>query len=176
MADLVTHSITAVLLRGRRHVDAVTLWLVTGAILPDLLSRGPFVGLRVIQNMGFFPYHSLQDPRIQLGLNLPHTPAGIILVSVLLSVLLPRWVITPLPRRRFAAWIAMGGFLHLAVDLLQHHLVDGYFLFYPFSVQPFEFGLVRSDGSALALPLLLGVCALVLAPWLKGAMKRSERS
>ncbi len=175
MADLVTHALTAVLVRGRRRVDAVTLWLVTGVILPDLLSRAPFVSLRLIQDMGFFASLSLDDDRLHLGLNLPHTPAGIFLVSVLISVVLPQWLATPLPRLHLASWITLGGLLHLAVDLLQLHLVDGYFLLYPFSVRPFEFGLVRSDGSVLALPVLLAVCALVVAPWLKATLKRADK-
>ncbi len=176
MADLVTHSLTAVLIRGRRRVDAVTFWLVTGVILPDLLSRAPFVALRLIQDWGFLASVSLEDERLLLGLNLPHTPAGILLVSVLLSMVLPQWLTTPLPRPRLACWIALGGLVHLAVDLLQLHLVDGYFLFYPFSVRPFELGLVRSDGSVLALPVLLAVCALFAAPWLKATLKRAGKN
>jgi hypothetical protein len=175
MADLVTHALTVALIRGRHRIDAVTLWLVTGAILPDLLSRAPFVALRIIQNKGFISGLSLQDDRLQLGLNLPHTPAGIILVSVLVSVVLPQWLTTPLPRLRLAGWIAIGGLLHLGVDLLQLHLADGYFLFYPFSVQAFEFGLVRSDGSVLVLPVLVALYALIAAPSLKAALKRSAK-
>ena len=167
MADLISHALSAVLVRGRRTADPVLLWFVTGTILPDLLSRAPFVALRLVQSLGFIPEYSLQENWIPLGFNFPHTPAGIGLVALLCAVLVPRWLITPLPRLGFALWLSLGGLLHLAIDLLQEHLQAGYFLFYPFSVRAFELGLVRSDGSVLFLPVLIGLTALLLTPWLR---------
>ena len=165
MADLVSHALSAVVVRGRRPADPVLLWLVTGTILPDLLSRAPFVGLRLIQSLGFIPHYSLSENWIPLGFNFPHTPAGIFLVALLCAMVAPSWLIAPLPRSRFALWLGLGGLLHLAIDLLQEHLQPGYFLFYPFSIQAVELGLVRSDGSVLFLPILIGAALLLTRPW-----------
>jgi hypothetical protein len=167
MADLISHALSAVLVRGRRTPDPVLLWLVTGTILPDLLSRAPFVALRLIQSLGFMPKYSLQETWIPLGFNFPHTPAGIGLVALLCAMVVPRWLISPLPRLQFALWLSLGGLLHLAIDLLQEHLQPGYFLFYPLSVRAFELGLVRSDGSVLFLPVLIGLTGLLMIPWLR---------
>ena len=178
MADLVTHALSAIILRGTRPLDAALLWFVTGTIVPDLCARAPLVGLRWLQDHGLWAEKTIGSAWIYLGFNLPHTPVGIVLVAIFIAVTIPHWLAHPLSRRVLAGWIALGGCLHLGVDLLQTHLQAGYFLMYPFSVRGFEFGLVRSDGSALFLPVLIGISMLLIGPRLaknRAASRKAER-
>ncbi len=176
MADLVTHALSAVVCRGSRSPDGALMWLLTGVILPDLLARAPGVGLKVLQDQGLLAGLSIRDSWIYLGFNFPHTPIGIVLVSLLVAIVLPRWVVGSQTRGQVAYWLCLGGGLHLVVDLLQKHLKPGYFLFYPFSTQAFEFGLIRSDGSALFLPVLFFVSLVLLGPWLRTSIAKFKRT
>jgi hypothetical protein len=51
--------------------------------------------------------------------------------------------------------------LHLAVDVLQRHLGVGYLLFYPFSTWDWEAGIIGSEDTVRALPIVLPVTLLV---------------
>ena len=154
VADLLTHGLIAALARGPRHPDATLLWLVSGVIFPDLLSRAPLLAVRELQGHGLMTWVPLSSDRLLIGMNAPHTPVGIALVALLVAMLLPQWFVSPQSRLRVASLIGAGGALHLAVDVVQRHLEPGYFILYPFSVERWELGWFRSDGSVLSLPVL----------------------
>tara|TARA_Y100001934_G_scaffold255622_1_gene322822 strand:+ start:15 stop:539 length:525 start_codon:yes stop_codon:yes gene_type:complete len=174
MADLVSHVLSAVLVRGRRPADAKLLALISGTILPDLLSRAPLIAWDAMQDAGMFAVVSMER-EVMLGFTLPHTPVGLLLIALWIAVLLPQRLADPLSRAAVAGWIGMGGILHLVVDLLQEHLQPGYILLYPFSVRGFELGWMRSDGSVWILPWLALACLWlrVLSRSAKGSARPS---
>ena len=174
MADLITHVCTAVLWKavpwpareedraagaGRTFSQApnpgeVALF-VAGVCLPDLLSRVPSMAITWIRwkvpevpEWAIYPWGPL------------HMPVGIVLTGVLAGFAFPE-------RERSLVVRALvgGGMLHMAVDVLQRHLGVGYLLFYPFSTWDWEAGLIGSEDTVRAVPIVLP--ATVLAAWLR---------
>jgi len=167
MADLLTHALSAALLRGRQRPDRILLWLVLGVILPDLASRAPVLAAELLQGYGLATWVPLFDLRFLISMNIAHTPVGIVLVAVLVAALLPCWLAQGRGRVEVAGLVALGGALHLAVDVLQRHLSPGYYMLYPVSVQTWELGWFRSDGSVLALPALAALWLILSWKWLR---------
>lgn len=156
MADLITHGCTALLWkawRGGGHVPAFT----AGALLPDLLSRVPTIGLTRLHDQHGWP---IPEPLIYGWLPL-HLPTGMLLSAALLAFLFPA-------AERPAVFRALlgGMVLHLGVDLLQDHYGVGYALLYPFSLWSWELGLMGSEDTVLLAPFLVGLTAFVW--WRKG--------
>ena len=144
MADLITHGALAWLLGRPLRLAGARALFVTGALLPDLLSRLPgivFTGLAVV--VPGVP------EMLRLGWDPLHMPVGMVLSSLLVAQLFATG-------RRGAAFSALlgGQLFHLAIDLLQRHLGPGYLLLYPFSHAHSELGLVGSEDSVLVAPIL----------------------
>jgi hypothetical protein len=176
MADLITHALTAALLRGRRRPDGVLLWLILGVILPDLSSRAPVLAAEVLQGYGLATWVPLSDLRFLVGMNIAHTPVGIVGVAVVLAALLPCWLAEGRGRLEVVSLLAIGGALHLAVDVMQRHLAPGYYLLYPASVEGWELGWFRSDGSALAVPVLTVLWLALSWKWLRNRPSAASSS
>lgn len=174
MADLITHVCTAVLWKAvpwpARGSDraAGAGWtfsqapnpgevalFVAGVCLPDLLSRVPSMAITWIRwkvpevpEWAIYPWGPL------------HMPVGIVLTGVLAGFAFPEQA-----RGRVVRALVGGGMLHMAVDVLQRHLGVGYLLFYPFSTWDWEAGLIGSEDTVWAVPVVLP--ATVLAAWLR---------
>lgn len=159
MADLITHAASGWIV-GVRLLDRPSVgWLAAGAVVPDLASRLPRVLLHVAVEAGLLD-SGPRMLRLLHGLDFPHTPAGLVVVAVLLAAVLPSLLTAPLSRPRIAAMLSLGGAVHMAVDALQEHVEPSYYWFYPFSMERSEFGLISTDASLFALPLV------VLVAWL----------
>jgi len=169
MADLLTHGLSAALVRGGKRPDSTLLWLVSGVILPDLLARAPLLLVHGLQHrLGWMEWLALDDDRLITAMGFPHTPAGMVLVATLIALVLPASLTRSPGRWRVAGLLGGGSLLHLLVDVMQRHLEPaGYYLLYPFSVERWELGWFRSDGSLLALPLLAVLWVVLNWSWLR---------
>jgi hypothetical protein len=153
MADLASHFLINHI-AGVRWVDRCRLgFLVSGALMPDLASRVPRVLLNGAVERGWIE-SSQGTFRAMLGLDFPHTPLGAALVAVVIALLLPQRLAYPPGRASVAKMLCLGAWIHLGVDLLQHHLMPGYRYLYPFSVEAFELGLISTEESLAAIPVL----------------------
>ena len=168
MADLLTHGLSVALVRGRKRPDSALLWLTSGVILPDLLSRGSLIVLYALKSwLGPVEWMPSDTDRLSTALEIPHTPVGIVLVAICIAMLLPSRLSHPPGRWRVASLLGAGGFLHLLVDVMQRHLEPSYYLLYPFTVERWELGWFRSDGSLLALPVLVTLWLVLNRAWLR---------
>jgi len=156
MADLASH-ILVNYIAGVRITDRCKLgFLITGALMPDLASRVPRVLLTATVELGWVE-PTVCTYRTMLGLDFPHTPIGVLLCAGLVALLLPSYLAVPPGRRAVAAMLCLGGFLHLAVDALQLHLMPGYRYLYPLSIKAFELGWISTEHSLAAIPLLAAI-------------------
>lgn len=149
MADLITHAAAAVL------VKTATRWrytpvFVAGSLAPDLFSRVPALVFGWLFTAGL-PV----PPVLTYGWDVLHQPLGMCLLAYVLTLFFGAEI------RSRVFWNLLGGmFLHLGIDMLQHHLGAGYLLFYPLSDWAFEFGLIGSEDTVwVALPMAF--CAAV---------------
>lgn len=142
MADLFTHLVAArapgVLVRDRRLVAL----LVVGTFLPDLASKGLYW---ILQAGDSFPIGT-------------HSILGVLFLSYLACL----FVEEPLRRPGFAL-LALGGLIHLGVDMAKASLGTGsVFPFLPFSEASYELGWVDPENVILLIPIDAVVLALIL--------------
>lgn len=149
MADLITHGALALLWKaGSRgpHVPS----FVAGNLLPDLLSRLPSLALNRLQDR----WRWIPDELIYLWGPL-HMPAGMLLSGALLAFLFPAEA-----RGGIARALLAGMAMHLGVDLLQYHFGVGYALLFPFSRKTWEIGVLGSEDTVFAAPVLAVLAAM----------------
>jgi hypothetical protein len=153
VADLISHLLVNRLL-GQRALEATTLsWFVSGAVAPDLASRVPRVGLNLLLSQGMLePSPGLRA--LSFGLDLPHLPAGLLLLCVAVAAIVPRRWLPRSGRARAGFWLFAGGMSHLAVDLMQEHIVPAYAYLWPLVATRFELGWVSTEASLAAIPFL----------------------
>lgn len=146
MADLVTHVGTALLFKGAtrgRHMPIFVL----GTVVPDVCGR--------VVGMGLSKIPGCPDLLIY-GPGVIHMPLGMLAFTLLVSLLFRE-------DQRGVVWanLLAGAVLHLAVDLLQHHVGTGYPLLFPFSTWHWELGLLGSEATIpYSIPLFLAGLAL----------------
>lgn len=149
MADLVTHVCTGLL-------PAAVFWpravvpLAVGTVLPDLTGRVPQMGLALLE---------VDLPRRVLwALDVAHTPVAQVLLAGAVGQLMVA------EQRRFATgWLWVGVALHFALDLLQDHHGNGYYVAYPFSMMRFELGWIGSEATVSWAPWVALATAVVWA-------------
>ena len=160
MADLLTHSLVNYVVgasSGRLRAGEVS-WLVSGGLLPDLLSRVPTMALEALP----LPQSLSQSLcGVFEGGELFHTPVGIAGFALAVCLLLPSVFVAPPGRLRAGALLAAGGLLHIGIDLLQRHLVPGYIPLYPLSRSWFEVGLFPETASHYSWPVLIPLALYV---------------
>lgn len=151
MADLLTHSAAAVLVKAGTQWRMVPVF-VAGTLAPDVLSRAPAIGLGLVHR------HIVPLPAgLTYGWDPIHQPVGMLLLAYVLAMLFAQDV------RKSVFYNLLGGmFLHLAVDLLQDHQGVGYLLAYPFSDWIFELGWVGSEDSVYVAPVLAAAAAVAV--------------
>lgn len=156
MADLLSHSLLAYLLGGRTPSRRAMLLLITGTILPDVLAHLPLV------RFVFLPRAWRFDVPIWVrdGFFVFHSPLPYALLIWAVALCLPA-----AGRRQAFISLLLGGWLHIAVDLLQLHLAGSpYFPAYPLLRGRWELGLFGTEASLYALPMLLAL-ATYTALW-----------
>ncbi len=161
MADLITHTCAALLWKvvtcprvaGPWPLPPTVATFVLGTCLPDFIGRVPAMGLLILR----WTFPAIPEWSVYIWGPF-HMPIGIVLFS---------WVAAQayrIPERSLAfRQLALGGLLHLFVDLLQTHLGVGYLLLFPFSMWDFEFRLIGSEDTVRIVPVLLPLT--VLACW-----------
>ena len=150
MADLVTHSALAVMLKASTR-GALPAVFVLGTVLPDLCSRVPAISL------GYVHVHIARLPSVAThGWQPLHQPLGMLLLSYLVAMMFQESA-----RRAVFANLLGGMALHLLVDLLQDHHGAGYLIGFPVWTGSFEFGLIGSEATVWwAVPLAIAAWAL----------------
>jgi membrane-bound metal-dependent hydrolase YbcI (DUF457 family) len=144
MADLFTHLVAARLpgafVRDRRLVAL----LVIGTFLPDLAAKGLYWVLR-------------SGDRYGLG---THSILGVLAIAYLAGLFVEEEL-----RRPAFAMLAIGGLIHLAVDLIKDNMdVGPSVLFLPFFTPSMELGWVDPENVILLVPLDAAILvALLLA-------------
>ena len=141
MADLVTHVGAALLFKGAtrgRHAPVFVL----GTVMPDVCGR--------VLGMGLARVPDCPDLLIY-GPGVVHMPLGMVALSLLFSL-----AFREDQRASVFGNLLAGAVLHLAIDLLQHHVGTGYPLLFPFSTWHWELGWIGSEATIpWSLPILL---------------------
>lgn len=155
MADLISHSLLAYAVAARAPTPRASLWFVAGTVLPDAISRLPALALHGVADLASI---DVPDP-LFLGFDVLHTPVPYLLLCWLLALLAPA-------ASRFLLFrcLALGGALHIAVDVLQRHLGGSYRLGYPFTLRSWEAGVFWTEDSIYAIPVLVPL-ALAVGVW-----------
>ncbi|MBI4618348.1 MAG: metal-dependent hydrolase [Planctomycetes bacterium] len=150
MPDVLTHLATGHwagrLLAGRQPARqrrlALLLAALTGAALPDLLTRVPSLLLSErVDGIGSFVAPL-------------HCPLPYLLACALLS----RTFVEELRAPVFAG-LAIGGLIHLAADLGQRNLRSLYMVFFPFTASGYQLGLYEPEASVRWAPAFLAASA-----------------
>lgn len=159
MPDLATHTLLSYLLAASERRRRALLLFLAGSVLPDAV-RIPAVAtvfLRRIPGLGEGAGYDL-PASFETGLFVFHSPIPYALLCWGLALLFPppdRWI--ALSR------LVLGGWLHIACDLLQWHIGPGaYFPTYPIGRRSWELGLIGTEDSLYAIPVL-AVAALWVA-------------
>jgi len=85
-----------------------------------------------------------------------HTPVGVLVWGYAASLLFRRE-----DRRLAFACLVAGGWLAVALDVLQDHISGGYMLLFPFSWAEYELHLIGPEASLSWLPFLVPAAVLV---------------
>ena len=152
MADLVTHLATAFFWKAASRRPHLTSF-VLGVALPDLVGRAPVSALQSLHR------HGVTAPdRLVEGIAALHLPLGFVPVTLALALLFEE-------RVRAAVWMNLlgGCFLHLALDLTQHHVGKGYMLLFPLTDWDFELGWIGSEATVPYAPILLPISLMCWA-------------
>jgi hypothetical protein len=133
MPDLLTHVAIAYGVQRCSSKLFSTSWFLVGTILPDVMTR-PFNILFPSASWFFMPFH---------------TPAGLLLVSSLISEFFPAFM-----RRLVFLSLIGGASLHLFLDLFQRHSGGGYYLF-PVLLEEIRVRFHLARGKSLSTPCLV---------------------
>lgn len=165
MPDLITHAGLGLLLRipARR---SPLVWFIVGSCLPDVAARLPALTLALASSVFQF---SLSQAWMD-GTGMLHLPLPFVLLCLLMALLLPLDI-----RRVAFVNLALGGVVHLTLDLTQYHLNGGYRVFFPFSMSMFELGWISNEASLDWLPYTVPVFALVLLIKVWRENKKADR-
>lgn len=150
VADLVTHMCTALIFKGLTRGGFVGP-MVLGTVLPDLSSRVPTM---------------LVDAAVRAGAPIPlqvmypfavlHMPIGNLALCGLLAFLFRRD-----QRLQLFTWLWIGSLFHFAVDMLQAHHGQGYYMLFPFTTATSELGVFGSEATIPWVPVTVAVTAAV---------------
>ncbi|MBF0192958.1 MAG: hypothetical protein HQL71_00310 [Magnetococcales bacterium] len=142
MPDLFTHFVSGYIPGESNPKGRNDALLVTGAVLPDILSRipqivfGNFMGLNVTNFFGAL-----------------HTPAGFGLFCYLLAHFFPAD-----GRKKVFTLLFAGSLLHFILDLMQAQFNQGVYMpFFPFSFKTTQWGIFHYNDSLYLFPVLLAI-------------------
>lgn len=159
MADMLTHALTNLLVGRWTKLDPAPLgWFLSGAFLPDFVSRAPTILLSKLVG----PVLPAGDyGLVAFAFSSLHTPWGFGLVAAAICLALPDRFLRPLPR--FGAWrlLMLGALLHIALDTLQIQYSMPPILFFPFTLWGLDVGFLGTEDSMLSWPVLVPLAAFV---------------
>lgn|GEM_PF-2117626 len=162
MADLLSHALLAHIVGRGRTAESVLPWLLTGSLLPDLVSPAPRHLLRLVApRVGWSITDQGPLDVVFEGLLALHSPFPLLALTAALALALPARLVRPPGRWAVFGWTSLGCALHLLVDVTQRHPRPGYRLLYPFDDTAWELGWVTRDASLWALPVLFALSLLV---------------
>jgi len=120
MPDLLTHYTAAYFISRPSAFARFRAVFYLGTILPDIISR---------------PFYILV-PKLAVYTVAMHTPVFLVFLCLFITEFFQNDI-----KKVVRNYLFLGVLLHFALDLLQKHLVGGYFWFFPFSWKTFEIGL-----------------------------------
>ncbi len=157
MADLLTHALTTVLVGRAVRLEGVALaWFLSGAFLPDFVSRAPTVLLGRL--IGPLIPPGDYSPLV-FGLQSLHTPFLFALVAAAAVLALPERLLRPLPRSRAWLLLTLGALLHIALDALQIRFSMPAPIFFPLTLWGPDIGFLGTEDSMLSWPVLIPLVA-----------------
>lgn len=165
MADLLTHALVPWLLVVPKGGPERGFWALQGGVLPDLLGRVPavlLVGAERYLEPGPRPWLEAS----LFGLEVLHSPLGLLPALAAVALALPARLLGPLPRHTILGWMGLGAATHLLLDAMQHHLSPSYAFFWPISDRAVELGWIGTEDTLWLGPVLLGVA--VVRGWKSG--------
>ena len=112
-----------------------TAIVIIGALIPDVVKIGLIFDLFGIEIWDYV------DPL--------HTPAGSLLVAALISLLFYDLMVFLL--------LTLGFVTHYMLDFLMGHVSGGMLLFFPFSWEEYQLGLIQSDNYWITLTLVMAI-------------------
>jgi len=152
MADLVTHIAAAHILKRLSPWPQNALMFAMGTCLPDLLGRAPAMAIDLIYRF----FDSNPSPYLAFGLDALHSPIPFTLACLFIGL----W--WPLEHRIMVFRnLLVGGWLHMLIDLPQHHIDGGYRLLFPISWWSWELQWIGTEASLRVAPLLAAFAGLV---------------
>jgi hypothetical protein len=156
VADLLTHALVTVL-AGRGRMEAVPFaWFLSGAVLPDFVSRAP----SILMGRLVGPVLPLGDyGQAAFAFSSLHSPFGFGLVAAALVLALPQVLIHPLSRLRAWRLLMLGALLHIALDTLQIQYSMSPPLLFPISLWGPDIGFLGTEDSMWAWPVLIPLAA-----------------
>ena len=167
MADLLTHALTTALAGRGARLDSVSMgWLMSGAFLPDFVSRAPTILLGKLVGPVLAPG---DYGRTAFAFSSLHTPFGFGLVAAVIVLAVPSRLVAPLAPGRAWRLLMLGALLHIALDTLQIQHSIPPVLFFPLTLWGPDIGFLGTEDSMLAWPFLIPWVAWVEA-------RRRERS
>ncbi len=132
MPDLLTHYTAAYFFSRPSAFSRFRAVFYLGTILPDIISRPVYI---------LFPKLAAYTVAM-------HTPVFLFFLCLFLAELFQKGI-----KENVRNYLFMGVLLHLVLDLLQKHLVGGYFWLFPFSWKTFEIGLFWPDAPLRFAPV-----------------------
>jgi hypothetical protein len=140
MPDLITHTISAYLIRKRSISRGDLAIYLFGAMLPDLTTR-PFM---------------ITFPELRYFFHAFHTPIALILIIYLIGQFFEDKI-----KNRVIKLLSYGTITHLVLDLFQAGVGDrGYGWLFPISYLDFRVNLFWPEDSISILPITISVFAI----------------
>ena len=165
MPDLVTHALSAYILASPIKDRRVPLIFVFGSVLPDVLN----VLQTIVVYVAYKIFHVIFPDWVEFGIRVTHTPIPLLFVCWTLVFTIPEQ-----HRQQWFIWLVLGSWWHLVLDVMQRHYdTPMYFIFYPFNDQLFEFGLMDTEASLKAIPILI-VLSMCVWFWRRWRLKGDE--
>ncbi|MFC2171615.1 metal-dependent hydrolase [Acidobacteriota bacterium] len=163
MPDLLSHSMAA-WAASRVRSSRSTAWLVvTGTLLPDLLTRAPGTVMSALKDL-------LHLPREVFFLLSPfHSPLFLLPVCALIAFMFEESL-----RRHLFLCLTGGMLFHIFMDLFQRQVGGGYLLFFPLSAHKVQFGVAWGDYWAYWLVPLMVIALIVELARLRAERRRRK--
>ncbi len=151
MPDWITHAVAAYLLASGLRIEKKSL-VVLGGLLPDLLTKFSV----------FFRY--ILSPDELAGFEIFHTPFVVLLVSLTIAP------VFAYDHKKSIALICAGAAFHFLLDSIQRPV--GYMFLWPFSWQPYTFGIIWSE-NPMPLAAALSITGIVILRklWMKRCIR-----
>jgi len=142
MPDLLTH--TLFVYPAKKWFPKNTIFILIGAILPDVLGR----------TLGVFISDSTIIGWYQLVI---HTPLCLLLFTYSFSFFFPEKT-----RKTIFLFMLLGVVSHLFLDLFQKSITVGYLWFFPFSFASFNIPLFWPDESIFLIPVFILINTILI--------------